>query len=176
MKTRRPSTGSGRAVPRQDKDQDMAETINTVGIMRIMELIPHRYPMLLIDRVEDVILDVSAVGIKAVSGNEPFFAGHFPGRPIMPGVLIIEAMAQTAAVHAILSMGESAQDKLVYFMSIAEAKFRKPVEPGMMLTLKVTQAKMRGAIRSYKGEAYAGETLMAQAEFTAMIADRPAAA
>jgi 3-hydroxyacyl-[acyl-carrier-protein] dehydratase len=154
----------------------MSARIDTVGIMRIMELIPHRYPMLLIDRVDDIVPDVSATGIKAVSGNEPFFAGHFPGRPIMPGVLIVEAMAQTAAVHAILSMGDDAKDKLVYFMSIAEAKFRKPVEPGMLLALKVTQARVRGAIRSYKGEAFAGDVLMAQAEFTAMIADRPVAA
>jgi 3-hydroxyacyl-[acyl-carrier-protein] dehydratase len=154
----------------------MSGVIDTVGIMRIMELIPHRYPMLLIDRVDNVVPDVSATGIKAVSGNEPFFAGHFPGRPIMPGVLIVEAMAQTAAVHAILSMGNQATEKLVYFMSISQAKFRKPVEPGMLLTLKVSQIKVRGAIRSYKGEAFAGETLMAEAEFTAMIADRPAAA
>jgi 3-hydroxyacyl-[acyl-carrier-protein] dehydratase len=154
----------------------MSGVIDTVGIMRIMELIPHRYPMLLIDRVDDVVPDISATGIKAVSGNEPFFAGHFPGRPIMPGVLIVEAMAQTAAVHAILSMGDQAADKLVYFMSISEAKFRKPVEPGMLLALKVSQIKMRGAIRSYKGEAFSGDALMAQAEFTAMIADRPAAA
>jgi 3-hydroxyacyl-[acyl-carrier-protein] dehydratase len=144
--------------------------------MGIMELIPHRYPMLLIDRVDDVVPDVSATGIKAVSGNEPFFAGHFPGHPIMPGVLIVEAMAQTAAVHAILSMGDQATEKLVYFMSISQAKFRKPVEPGMLLALKVSQIKVRGAIRSYKGEAFAGEMLMAEAEFTAMIADRQAAA
>jgi 3-hydroxyacyl-[acyl-carrier-protein] dehydratase len=154
----------------------MSGVIDTVGIMRIMELIPHRYPMLLIDRVDNVVPDVSATGIKAVSGNEPFFAGHFPGRPIMPGVLIVEAMAQTAAVHAILSMGNQATEKLVYFMSISQAKFRKPVEPGMLLTLKVSQIKVRGAIRSYQGQAFAGETLMAEAEFTAMIADRPAAA
>jgi 3-hydroxyacyl-[acyl-carrier-protein] dehydratase len=148
--------------------------IDTVGIMRIMELIPHRYPMLLIDRVDDILPDISAVGIKAVSGNEPFFQGHFPGRPIMPGVLIVEAMAQTAAVHSILSMGDAARDKLVYFMSISEAKFRKPVEPGMMLQLRVVQTKARGSIRSYKGEAFSGDMLMAQAEFTAIIADRPA--
>jgi 3-hydroxyacyl-[acyl-carrier-protein] dehydratase len=151
----------------------MTTMLDPVGIMRIMELIPHRYPMLLIDRVEQVIPDVSAVGIKAVSGNEPFFPGHFPGRPIMPGVLIVEAMAQTAAVHAILSMGDAAKDKLVYFMSISEAKFRKPVEPGMLLNLIVTQAKVRGAIRSYTGEARVGDLLMAEASFTAMIADRP---
>jgi 3-hydroxyacyl-[acyl-carrier-protein] dehydratase len=153
----------------------MGHTIDTVGIMRIMELIPHRYPMLLIDRVDDVVPDVGATGIKAVSGNEPFFQGHFPGRPIMPGVLIVEAMAQTAAVHAILSMEDEARDKLVYFMSISEAKFRKPVEPGMLLALKVRQTRMRGTIRAYKGEAFSGDVLMAQAEFTAMIADRPAA-
>ncbi len=139
-----------------------------------MELIPHRYPMLLIDRVDDIVPDVSATGIKAVSGNEPFFPGHFPGRPIMPGVLIVEAMAQTAAVLAILGMGDAARDKLVYFMSISEAKFRKPVEPGMQLQLKISQTKARGGIRSYTGAAYSADMLMAEAAFTAMIADRPA--
>jgi 3-hydroxyacyl-[acyl-carrier-protein] dehydratase len=150
----------------------MTEAVENIGIMRIMELLPHRYPMLLIDRMEDIIPNVSAVGIKAVSGNEPFFPGHFPGRPIMPGVLIVEAMAQTAAVHTILSIGAGEGNKLVYFMSISEAKFRKPVEPGMILQLKVTQIKSRGAIRSYTGEAFSHGQLMAEATFTAMLADR----
>lgn len=140
-----------------------------------MRMIPHRYPMLLIDRVDNIIPDVSSTGIKAVSINEPFFQGHFPGRPIMPGVLIIEAMAQTAAVQSIYSMGEAAENKLVYFMSIDNAKFRKPVEPGMMLHLDITQVKSRGAIRRFTGVARTTDAVMAEAEFTAMIADRPEA-
>ena len=148
--------------------------LDTVGIMRIMDMIPHRYPMLLVDRV-DRIDEASIRGVKAVTINEPFFQGHFPGRPIMPGVLIVEAMAQTAAIHAVHSMGADAEGRLVYFMAIENAKFRKPVEPGMLLHLDVAQEKVRGAIRRYRGEARYGDLLMAEAEFTAMIADRPQA-
>lgn len=140
---------------------------------RIMAMIPHRYPMLLIDRVEALVKDVSAVGIKGVTMNEPFFQGHFPDRPIMPGVLVVEAMAQTAGVHAVYSMGKESEGKLVYFMSIEGAKFRKPITPGCLLELRVQQTYVRGPVRRYKGEAYVGEQRMAEAEFTAMIADRP---
>jgi 3-hydroxyacyl-[acyl-carrier-protein] dehydratase len=149
-------------------------SISTVGIMRIMDMIPHRYPMLLVDRI-DRLDETSIRGIKAVTVNEPFFQGHFPGRPIMPGVLIIEAMAQTAAIHSVHSMGADAEGRLVYFMSIENAKFRKPVEPGTLLHLDVVQEKVRGSIRRYKGQAFSGDLLMAEAEFTAMIADRPKA-
>ncbi len=138
-----------------------------------MRMIPHRYPMLLIDRVDHIIKDVSATGIKAVSINEPFFQGHFPGRPIMPGVLIVEAMAQTAAVQSIYSMEGATEGKLVYFMSIDNAKFRKPVEPGMMLYLDITQIKSRGKIKKFTSVARTDSGVMAEAEFTAMIADRP---
>jgi len=149
---------------------ETAETV-TIDLKRILEMIPHRYPMLLIDRVDEVVKDVSAVGIKAVTMNEPFFQGHFPGHPVMPGVLIIEAMAQTAAVHAVHSMGGEAEGKLVFFMNIDNAKFRKPVEPGVILQLRVTQTQARGPVRKYRGEAYVGDTKMAEADFGAMIAN-----
>ena len=101
----------------------------TIDIHRILEMIPHRYPFLMIDRLLDVVPAESATGLKNVTANEPFFQGHFPGKPVMPGVLIIEAMAQTAAVVVVASLGNSAEGKLVYFMSIDSARFRKPVEP-----------------------------------------------
>jgi 3-hydroxyacyl-[acyl-carrier-protein] dehydratase len=144
------------------------------GWVRILAMLPHRYPFLMVDRMESLEPDVRAVGIKAVSINEPFFQGHFPGRPIMPGVLIIEALAQTAGIHAVTSMGAAAEGKLVYFMSIEAAKFRKPVEPGVILRLEVVQERVRGPVRKYKGTAWMGDQVAAEAEFTAMIADRPA--
>jgi 3-hydroxyacyl-[acyl-carrier-protein] dehydratase len=147
-------------------------SVSALDVMRIMEMIPHRYPMLLVDRVEKLVPHVSARGIKGVTMNEPFFQGHFPGRPVMPGVLLVEALAQTAAIHTVASLGQDAEGKLVYFMSIDSAKFRKPVEPGCLLYLDVTCEKMRGSIAKYRGEVRIGETLMAEANFTAMIADR----
>ena len=147
----------------------VGEAIDLAGIM---ELIPHRYPMLLIDRVEDMRLDESAVGVKNVTINEHFFQGHFPTRPVMPGVLIIEAMAQTAAVLAAKTIGEEARGKLVYFMSIESAKFRKPVVPGDVLKLHV--AKLRGGNRrvwKLAGEAQVNGVKVSEAELTAMIAD-----
>jgi 3-hydroxyacyl-[acyl-carrier-protein] dehydratase len=152
---------------------DTPLSVSSVDIVRIMKLIPHRYPMLLVDRVEDIIPGVSAKGIKAVTINEPFFQGHFPDRPIMPGVLLVEALAQTAAVHTITTLGASAEGKLVYFMSIDEAKFRKPVEPGCLLELHVTCVKNRGSICKYSGQVKSNGALMAEASFTAMIADKP---
>ncbi len=137
-------------------------------------MIPHRYPMLLVDRVENLVPNVSARGIKGVTINEPFFQGHFPNRPVMPGVLLVEALAQTAAVLTVSSMGKAAEGKLVYFMSIDAAKFRKPVEPGCLLYLDIIIEKMRGNIAKYRGEVRTGDLLMAEANFTAMIADRPA--
>jgi 3-hydroxyacyl-[acyl-carrier-protein] dehydratase len=144
-----------------------------MDVVRIMQMIPHRYPMLLVDRVENIVSHVSARGIKGVTINEPFFQGHFPDRPVMPGVLLVEALAQTAAVLTVHSMGAEAEGRLVYFMSIDGAKFRKPVEPGCLLFLDITIEKMRGNIAKYRGEVRMGETLMAEANFTAMIADRP---
>jgi 3-hydroxyacyl-[acyl-carrier-protein] dehydratase len=142
-----------------------------ITVEEIMALIPHRYPMLLIDRVEDIQLGHSAVGIKNVSMNEWYFQGHFPGKPILPGVLIVEAMAQTAAVLVMKALGAD-QDKLVYFMSIEEAKFRKPVTPGDTMRLKVVKDRCRGSVWKFRGEAWVGDSLVAEATFTAMIADK----
>ena len=149
----------------------MSEKITDIDVVRIMEMIPHRYPFLMIDRMVEVIPDVSAVGIKNVSINEPFFQGHFSGHPVMPGVLIIEAMAQTSGVLVIQTMGAEAEGKLVYFMSVDQARFRKPVTPGDSLLITVTKLQNRGPVWKFKGEAHVGETLMAEATFAAMIVD-----
>ena len=153
-------------------DAENNQTGISVDIAGIMERIPHRYPILLIDRVEDIVAGEGAVGIKNVSVNEPFFQGHFPEHPIMPGVLIVEAMAQTAAIVVIESQNDAA-GKLVYFMSIDSAKFRKPVLPGHTVRLHVTKEQGRGKIWKFKGEARVDGTLMAEAVFTAMIVDNP---
>jgi 3-hydroxyacyl-[acyl-carrier-protein] dehydratase len=137
--------------------------------------IPHRYPLLLIDRVEEIVLDTSIVAIKAVTINEQFFQGHFPGRPIMPGVLIVEAMAQAAAVLAVESMGLRNSNKLVYFMAIEGAKFRAPVEPGCLLRLEVQFTQKRATVCKFSGRALVDGKVVAESSFTAMIADPPAA-
>ena len=144
-------------------------------VLAVMALIPHRFPMLLVDRVEDIILNQSARGIKAVTINEPFFAGHFPARPIMPGVLIIEALAQTAGVLAVRSMDLAGSGKLVYFMAIDEAKFRSPVEPGCLMDLHVEFIQRRATVCKFAGRAAINGKTVAEAKFTAMIADAPAA-
>jgi 3-hydroxyacyl-[acyl-carrier-protein] dehydratase len=143
-------------------------------VRRIMALLPHRYPMLLVDRIVSYVPDTSIHAVKAVSINEPFFAGHFPTRPIMPGVLIVEALAQAAGVLAIESMGLADSGKLVYFMAIENAKFRKPVEPGCLLDLHVTIVQAKRAICKFEGRALIDGALAAECAFTAMIADPPA--
>ncbi len=150
----------------------MTQTAPDILISEIMDLIPHRIPMLLIDKLVDVKLGESATGIKNVTMNEWFFQGHFPGHPVMPGVLIVEAMAQAAGALVMKSMGQNSSDKLVYFMSIEEAKFRKPVVPGDTLKLKVSLIKSRGSIWKFKGEAWVGDVLTDEAIFTAMIASK----
>lgn len=142
-----------------------------LDILRIMELIPHRYPFLMIERLTEIVPHESAVGIKNVSVNEPHFQGHFPGRPIMPGMLIIEAMAQTAACLVMHSLGLSRQGRLVYFMSLDEARFRKPVVPGDTLRIHVQKQRRRGAVWRFAGEARVEGALVAEAVYTAMIAD-----
>jgi 3-hydroxyacyl-[acyl-carrier-protein] dehydratase len=141
-----------------------------VDILEIRRLIPHRYPFLLIDRLVDVRPQVSAVGIKNVTANEPFFAGHFPARPVMPGVLIVEAMAQTAAVLVVTGM-DLADDHglLVYFMSIDKARFRHPVTPGDRLELHVVVTRGRAKVWRFTGEARVDGNVVAEAEFMAMI-------
>lgn len=140
---------------------------------RVMAALPHRYPMLLVDRVEELILDRSIAAIKAVTINEGFFQGHFPGRPIMPGVLIVEALAQAAGVLAVESLGLAGSGKLVYFMAIEQAKFRKPVEPGVLLRLEVEFVQKRSSVCKFAGVARVDGTVVAEANFTAMIADPP---
>lgn len=144
-----------------------------LDIGRVMAALPHRYPMLLVDRVDALIPDQRIVAIKAVSINEEFFQGHFPGRPIMPGVLQVEALAQAAGVLAVESLGLAGSGKLVYFMSIDGVKFRKPVEPGVLLRLEVEFLQKRARICKFAGKAYLGDDLATECEFTAMIADPP---
>ena len=150
---------------------DKTEITDTIEIERIMEMIPHRYPFLMVDRVVDLVVGESATGIKNVSINEPYFQGHFPSHPVMPGVLIVESMAQTAGLVVMNSLGPDAEGKVVYFMSIDTARFRKPVTPGDSLLITVTKLRNRGPVWKFKGEAHVGETLMAEATFAAMIVD-----
>lgn len=137
-----------------------------------MELLPHRAPMLLIERMTDIVPNVSATGVKAVSVNEPYFEGHFPGYPIMPGVMIVEAMAQTAGALVMYSMNAKAGEKIVYFMGIEKAKFRHPVVPGDLLLLQVKLQRARMPVWRFTGEAYVNDKLCAEADFTAMIANK----
>ena len=154
----------------------MNDVPQTADIALIKRCIPHRYPFLLIDRVEDIVADVSAVGIKMVTFNEPQFQGHFPDTPIFPGVMIIEAMAQSAAVMAMLSQGLVDTDSLVYFMGIDKAKFRRKVGPGDRLELHIKTLRGGGAARVWKfeGRALVDGDVAAQAEFTAMLDRRGA--
>jgi len=147
------------------------KTIGTIDILRIMKMIPHRYPMLLVDRVVEVIPDKSAIGIKNVTMNEPHFQGHFPVRPIMPGVMIVEAMAQAAGVLVVETLGGQAEGKLVYFMSIENARFRRPVTPGDQMRIHITKERNRGAVWRFIGEAKVDDKVVAEATFTAMIVD-----
>ena len=138
---------------------------------RIMQMIPHRDPFLMVDEVIDLIPAESATGVKHVSPDEYYFKGHFPQRPIMPGVLIVETMAQTAAIVVVYTLGAAFEGKLVYFMSVDEARFRKPVFPGDTLMVHVTKQRNRGNVWKFRGEAKVGNTLVAEAVYTAMILD-----
>ena len=142
-----------------------------IDVQRIMEMIPHRHPFLMIDRVVDAVANVRATGIKNVSINEAYFQGHFPTRPVMPGVLIIEAMAQTAAVLVVHTLGPDSEGKLVYFMSVDNARFRRPVFPGSVLHVRVTKQRHRGNVWKFEGRAEVEGQLMAEAVFAAMIMD-----
>lgn len=145
-----------------------------IDVVRIMEMIPHRYPILLVDRVIDYVEGESAVGLKNVTMNEPHFNGHFPGMPVMPGVLIVEAMAQTSALLVVQTLGAEAQGKIVYFMSIDNAKFRKPVVPGDALHIHVEKIQNRGRVWKFQGTAKVDGNVCAEAVVTAMLTDQDA--
>jgi 3-hydroxyacyl-[acyl-carrier-protein] dehydratase len=143
-------------------------------IRKVLAALPHRYPMLLVDRVAGLTLNEEIHAVKAVSFNESFFQGHFPGRPIMPGVLQVEALAQAAGILAVESMDLAGSGKLVYFMAIEEAKFRNPVEPGVLLDLRAGFIQKRSRVCKFWGKASIGDTVTCEVNFTAMIADAPA--
>jgi 3-hydroxyacyl-[acyl-carrier-protein] dehydratase len=150
---------------------DTNVTTAVINIEQIMTMIPHRYPFLLIDKVIDVVANESATGIKNVTMNEPHFTGHFPTRPVMPGVLIIEAMAQTSAVLVVETLKLHSEGKLVYFMSVENARFRKPVVPGDTLHIHVKKERNRANVWKFSAEAKVDGTLVSEATFTAMIMD-----
>lgn len=143
----------------------------TADIGRILKLLPHRYPFLLLDRMYDINGDESCIGVKNVTINEPFFQGHFPQYPVMPGVLIIEGLAQTAGALCVHSLGEDYKTELVYFMGIDRAKFRKPVLPGDQLHYHVRKIRNRGRVWRFFGEAKVDGQTVAEAEISAMLAD-----
>ena len=146
--------------------------VETLDIARILQAIPHRYPFLMIDRVVDLVTNQSAIGIKNVSVNESFFQGHFPNHPVMPGVLIIEAMAQTAAILVVETLGPDAAGRVVYFMSVEGAKFRRPVVPGDQLRIHCTKLRNRGNVWKFAAVARVDGTSVAEATYAAMIMDR----
>ncbi len=150
----------------------MTEKFKVIGIEQIIKSIPHRYPMLLVDKIIAMEPNKSVVGVKNVTFNEPHFMGHFPGKPIMPGVMIIEAMAQTSAVMIINSGNFVHEEKLVYFMSIDKVKFRKPVVPGDVLELHVELIQNRGSVWKMSGVAKVDGQKVSEAEFSAMLVDK----
>lgn len=143
-----------------------------IAIERVMEMIPHRYPFLMIDRVIEVVTDVRATGLKNVSINEAHFQGHFQDEKVMPGVLLIEAMAQTAAVLVVHTLGAESEGKLVYFMSIDGARFRRPVVPGDTVRIEVEKVHSRGNVWKFSGKAVVDGAVAAEATYAAMIRDR----
>tara|TARA_R110000787_G_scaffold24318_8_gene69123 strand:- start:537 stop:1001 length:465 start_codon:yes stop_codon:yes gene_type:complete len=148
---------------------ESGDVVDQIGIERIMELIPHRYPFLLIDRMVDIVPGESATGIKNVTVNEPCFQGHFPGHPIMPGVLIVESMAQTSAALVMQTLGKDVEGRVVYFMSVEGARFRKPVTPGDVMRINVKKQARRGNVWKFQGEATVEGNVVAEATYTAMI-------
>lgn len=152
-------------------EEQVGETLGTADIHRVLKLLPHRYPFLMIDKIININGDESAIGIKNVTINEPCFQGHFPDFPVMPGVLLIEGMAQTAGAICVYAMGESYEPRIVYFMSIERAKFRKPVLPGDTLHYHVRKIRNRGPVWRFHCEAKVNDGLVAEAEVSAMIID-----
>ena len=144
----------------------------TIDIRHVLDLIPHRYPMLLVDRITSIEHNTSAVGLKNITFNEPQFQGHFPGAPVMPGVMIIESMAQTAAALVVYSLELKADNKLIYFMTIDDARFRRPVEPGDSMYVHIKKEHARGTVWKFSGTAMVDDQICAQARFGAMVVDR----
>jgi 3-hydroxyacyl-[acyl-carrier-protein] dehydratase len=147
------------------------DAVGAVDILRIMQMIPHRYPLLLVDKVVDIVPGESAIGVKNVTYNEPQFQGHFPRRPVMPGVMIIESMAQTAGVLVVHSLGKEAEGKLVYFLTIDNARFRKPVVPGDVMRIHVVKDRNRGNVWRFQCEVKVDDKLASEALISAMIVD-----
>jgi len=147
----------------------MKNNDTSIDSKRILDLIPHRYPFLLVDRIEEIIGTDSCTGIKNVTVNEPFFPGHFPGHPIMPGVLIVEAMAQTASALVVNGYAEDSEGLSVYLMKVDKAKFRKPVLPGDQLRMRITKERNKGEVWQFFGKAFVNESLVAEAGITAMV-------
>ena len=150
----------------------MTNKKSSIDAKEILDLIPHRYPFLLVDRIEEIVINQSCIGVKNITINEPFFPGHFPGHPIMPGVMLIEAMAQTASLMAMIPesrTGVNFDDNVVYFTSVDEAKFRKPVVPGDTLRIETTKIQRRGMIWKFQGKIFVDGVLHAEAKFTAML-------
>ena len=162
--------GTDAAVTAEPKAE--TKRIEALDIARIMHAIPHRFPFLLVDRVVEVVPNESAIGIKNVSINENYFQGHFPTHPVMPGVLIIESMAQTAAVLVVETLGADAAGKLVYFMMVENAKFRRPVVPGDQMRIQVRKDRNRGNVWKFSAEAKVDGQVVAESTFAAMILDR----
>ena len=152
-------------------DMNTKTELGAADIHRVLKLLPHRYPFLLVDRIRDMDRDISCVGLKNVTINEPFFQGHFPQFPVMPGVLIIEGLAQTAGALCVHSLGQDYKPQLVYFMGIDKAKFRKPVVPGDQLYFHVKKIRSRGRAWRFYGEAKVDGQVAAEAEISAMIVD-----
>lgn len=155
-----------------DDKNNKKKNAPVIDIQEIMEMLPHRYPFLLIDRIISLTPGVEAVGLKNVTVNEPHFTGHFPQAPIMPGVLIIEAMAQTSVALVKHSIGRESHDKLVYFMTIDDARFRKPVTPGDSLHIHVKKLRERGNVWKFSAQAYVDDVMHAQSNYSAMIVDK----
>ncbi|NCC21811.1 MAG: 3-hydroxyacyl-ACP dehydratase FabZ [Alphaproteobacteria bacterium] len=146
--------------------------MNPIDVVRIMEMIPHRYPILMVDRIVAFEPGESAVGLKNVTASEPHFQGHFPSFPVMPGVLIVEAMAQTSAILVVQTLGKDAEGKLVYFMTIDEARFRKPVTPGDSLYIHVRKIQSRRNVWKFEAQAKVDDKVVAEAIYSAMIMDK----